>query len=174
VLAGFQLEAVLSVVLLPYLHDLGERWARGDVTVAQEHFASNLIRGRLLALAQGWDRGRGSRAMLACPPGEQHDLPLVMFGLGLHRHGWRILFLGADTPIETLVPAAEARSPALIVLAATDPLRFEAVADEVAALGSRWPVAVAGRGATDDLARRMSARLLDGDPVAAAAAIAST
>jgi MerR family transcriptional regulator, light-induced transcriptional regulator len=85
VLAGFQLETVMTDLLLPYLRDLGQRWARGEITVAQEHFASTLIRGRLLALAQGWDHGRGPRTLLACPPGEDHDLPLVMFGLALGR-----------------------------------------------------------------------------------------
>jgi MerR family transcriptional regulator, light-induced transcriptional regulator len=171
VLAGYQLETVVTEVLLPYLHDLGERWERGEATVAQEHFASNLIRGRLLGLAQGWDRGPGPRVLLACPPGEQHDLPLLMFGLALRRHGWRTTFLGSDTPVATLLPAAQALSPRLIVLSATDPERFEAVADGLAALARKWLVVVAGQGATDELAQRLGARLLDGDPVQAAAGI---
>jgi MerR family transcriptional regulator, light-induced transcriptional regulator len=44
---------VLRDVVLPYLRALGDRWERGDVSVAQEHFASNLIRGRLATLARG-------------------------------------------------------------------------------------------------------------------------
>ena len=46
-------------------------------------FASQLLRGRLLGLARGWDRGAGPRALLACAPGEQHDLALIAFGLAL-------------------------------------------------------------------------------------------
>ena len=38
--------------MLPYLHELGERWASGEASVGQEHFASQLIRGRLLGLAR--------------------------------------------------------------------------------------------------------------------------
>jgi MerR family transcriptional regulator, light-induced transcriptional regulator len=53
VLATYRTETVLRDLLIPYLHDLGERWARGDVSVAQEHFASNLLRGRLMGLARG-------------------------------------------------------------------------------------------------------------------------
>ena len=53
------LETVLRDVVLPYLRELGERWERGDATVAQEHFASNLLRGRLLGLARGWGQGTG-------------------------------------------------------------------------------------------------------------------
>src|SRR3954471_16951203 len=53
-LARYSLDGVLRDVVLPYLRDLGERWLRGDATVAQEHFASVLLRGRLLGLARGW------------------------------------------------------------------------------------------------------------------------
>ena len=78
----------------------------GDATVAQEHFASNLIRGRLLGIGRGWDSGEGPRAVLACAPGEQHDLGLIAFGLTLNRRGWRITYLGPDTPVDSLVDTA--------------------------------------------------------------------
>ena len=55
------LDSLLTEVVLPYLHELGERWERGEVTVAQEHFASAVLRGRLLGLARGWGRGFGPR-----------------------------------------------------------------------------------------------------------------
>ena len=63
VLGRYTLETVLVSVVLPYLRDLGERWARGEASVVQEHFASNLLRGRLLALARGWERGTGPAAL---------------------------------------------------------------------------------------------------------------
>lgn len=97
-LSSFTLETVLGDALLPTLRDLGERWLRDEIRTGQEHFASNLIRGRMLGLARGWDRGAGPRALLACPAGEQHDVSLIAFGLALREHGWRITYLGADTP----------------------------------------------------------------------------
>ena len=106
VLGRYTLETVLVSVVLPYLRDLGERWARGEASVVQEHFASNLLRGRLFALARGWERGTGPAALLACAPGEQHDLPLIMFGLALRAQGWRVIFLGADTPLASIAEAA--------------------------------------------------------------------
>src|SRR5512144_3219889 len=104
--ATLTIDVVLSDVLLPYLHDLGERWENDEASIAQEHFASNLLRGRLTALARTWDRGAGPRALLACVEGERHDLPLVGFGLALRGHGWRISYLGADTPAASIVEAA--------------------------------------------------------------------
>ena len=101
---------MLSEVILPFLHRLGVRWAAGRTSVAQEHFASNVIAGRLRSLARGWGQGVGPRAILACPPGELHDLGLLCFGLVLREHGWRITYLGADTPIATS-PTCSASSP---------------------------------------------------------------
>src|SRR5215212_4366665 len=59
-------EAALTDVLMPYLRELGDRWACAEVTAAEEHFASRLLQARLLGLARGWDAGTGPRALLAC------------------------------------------------------------------------------------------------------------
>ena len=111
--------------VLPLLRELGDGWERGEVSIAQEHFASNLVRGRLLGLARGWDRGSGPRAVLACPPDERHDLGLLIFGLALREHGWRITFLGGDTPLETLAETVRQLDPDAVVLAVADRDRFE-------------------------------------------------
>ncbi|HSO98511.1 MAG TPA: MerR family transcriptional regulator [Solirubrobacteraceae bacterium] len=53
-LGSYPLESVLRDAVLPYLHELGDRWAHAEASIAQEHFASALLRARLLALARGW------------------------------------------------------------------------------------------------------------------------
>ena len=58
-LAAFGLEESLRQVVLPTLKEVGDGWKRGEIEISQEHFASNLIRGRLLALARFWGRGNG-------------------------------------------------------------------------------------------------------------------
>jgi DNA-binding transcriptional MerR regulator len=171
-LAAFTIETVLSDGVLPYLAELGERWATGEVSVAQEHFASSLIRGRLLALARGWDAGSGPRAVLACAPGEQHDLGLISFGLILHRRGWRIAFLGPDTPLESVVEAAQSLDADLAVISATVADRFDRAAGLLASLANTVRVAVAGEGATRGLADAAGAELLELGPVEAAESIA--
>jgi MerR family transcriptional regulator, light-induced transcriptional regulator len=171
VFATFTLETVLSEVVLPYLHQLGERWASGETSVTQEHFANNLIGARLLALARGWERGAGPIAVLACPPGERHDLALIAFGLALRGRGWRIAFLGADTPVASMDEAAATFRPDLAVLSAVAALGFEDCAEELAVLSREQPVAIAGAGASHELAARLGCDFLDSDPVAAAVAV---
>ena len=167
-LATFSTEAVLVDIVTPVLHSLGKRWAAGQLTIAQEHFASSVLRGRLLGLARGWGRGAGPIAVLACPPGEQHDLPLLLFGIPLREAGWRIVFLGAETPISTVERAVVAVAPRAVVLSAARPEPLRAVEQELAALATRVTVAIGGQGADAALAERAGAVLLDGDPVEAA------
>jgi len=164
-LSDLSLTAVLRDVVLPYLTELGERWERGTASVAQEHFATNVIRGRLAGLARGWGNGHGPRAVLACPPGELHDLALMVFGIVLHRSGWRIDYLGMDTPLAELTRTVDARHPDLVVLAATLPENLEPHAAQLTALARRSPLALAGAGATPEIAAAVGARLLTGDPV---------
>ncbi len=164
-LADLSVPAVLHEVVLPYLAALGERWPRGTASVAMEHFASNVVRGRLAGLARGWGSGRGPQALLACPPGEQHDLALMMFGIVLHRNGWRIGYLGANTPVGELARAAGVSRPDLVVLAAARPGALEPIRAELTALARRFPLALAGAGATAQIAATVGARLMAGDPV---------
>jgi len=166
-LGTLTVETVLRDVVLPYLRALGERWERGEASVAQEHFASNLIRGRLAGLARGWGHGHGPRAILACVPDELHDIALMAFGIVLNRNGWRIEFLGANTPVPDIVRVAGARRADLVVLAGTRP-RFDGLTDDLVRLARVAPLALAGSGATPAFADAVGARLLADDPVTAA------
>jgi DNA-binding transcriptional MerR regulator len=169
--AAYTVETVLQEVILPYLHRLGDRWAAGEVSVAQEHFASNLLRGRLLGLAQGWGQGHGPGAVLACLPGEQHELGLLIFGVALSRRGWRITYLGANSPIGAVADIARSLLPAVVVLLAMNPDNFLARAHGIKQLADQVRVVIAGPGATPEAARQTQTHVLDQDPVSAAEAI---
>jgi len=151
--------------ILPYLYNLGERWARDEVTVACEHFASNILRGRLAGLTRRWGDGHGPAALLACPPGEQHDIGLMAFGIVLHHGGWRVYYLGADTPLSELTQAARKLRPGQAVLSAVTPERYSSHVAELTRLAAIVPVGLAGAGATQALTDEIGARLLAGDPV---------
>ena len=173
-LASFTLETVLGDGVIPYLHELGERWQRGEASVAQEHFASSVIRGRLLGLARGWGAGSGALAVLACPPGEEHDLGLLTLGVVLRARGWRVAYLGPDTPMDTLREAARSMHADWVILAALSARRFRSVEDEVGALTKEHRVALAGAGASADLAEKTGALFLSGGPVDEAERVAGS
>ena len=162
----------LTRVVIPFLGQLGDRWEDGSLSVAHEHFASNLLRRRLSALSHQQEvlptpGLRRSRVLLACPPGERHDLVLLCFSLLLGEQGWRTLFLGADTPVTALVSAARAVDADAVVLAATRPTALTAHSTSLARLAEDHPVFIAGRGADEEVARVVGARLLPSDLVEA-------
>ena len=170
-LAGFGLETVLRELILPALRQIGDEWERGELEVGEEHFATTLIRERLLSLSRLWSRGGGPLAVLACAPGERHDIGLIAFGLVLRSHGWRILFLGADTPIDTLAKAAAAMTPQLVVVASMDDALLDAVAVELRRLSRSAQLVLSGPGASEELCARLRVDRLDGDLVAAAESV---
>lgn len=171
-LAGFALETVLQELILPVLREIGDQWERGELEVGQEHFASHLIRGRLLGLARLWGRGGGPLAILACAPGERHDISLLAFGLLLRSHGWRILYLGADTPLETLGRAVATTKPRIVVVVSFDPSLLDAVAAGLRGLAGTASLVLSGSGASAELCARLGVERLDGDLVDAAQVVA--
>jgi methanogenic corrinoid protein MtbC1 len=93
-------------VLAPALTEVGERWAAGELTVAQEHLATSTVRAamqRLLADVRADVRGV---AVLACVPGEQHEIGLLMLAVLMRADGWQVAYLGADTPVPDAVALA--------------------------------------------------------------------
>ena len=170
-LAAFSLDVVVRQVLVPYLHDVGERWKRGALSVGQEHFISNVIRGRLLARSRGWDRGLGPRAVLASAEGDQHDLPVLLFGVVLRTHGWRITFLGADTPVASLAETVRAIRPDVVVVVGTVRGVFDQLVEQLREVSKDAPLYLAGAAADEGLAGRAHAVHLEGDLVEATTSV---
>jgi DNA-binding transcriptional MerR regulator len=141
-LRELSLTTVLRDVVMPYLAELGARWEQGTIDVAQEHFASNLLRGRLAGLALGWGQG-----------------------VALNRCGWRVTFLGNNTPVRDLDSAVRHLKPAVVVLAATSSSSFDEAADELRDLAKRVPLVLAGAGATPAVVAATGSTALRGDPV---------
>jgi DNA-binding transcriptional MerR regulator len=170
-LAALSFDAVADGVLLPVLRSIGEGWERGAVSVAQEHFASNLLRGRLLGLGRGWMTGVGPVALLAGPQGETHDLGLIVFGVSLRARGWRVAFLGGDTPLESIAETAEAINATLVVLAALSPEPLEAARPALEQLAKHRRLALGGAGAVTAELSGIAAVRLEAGPVEEAARI---
>ncbi len=172
--AGFGRGMIAGIrdVVLPVLVEIGRRWERNELTVGNEHFASHIVERRLLGMAHGWDAGRGPLALLACVPGERHTLGLVCFGLVLADRGWRIAYLGADTPVDQIAAMSASLDPAAVVLCSLAPANLTDHAADIAELGRHHHTILAGRGVTPALARRLGVHRADGDPMVTAYALA--
>ena len=122
--AGLTTAQIDDEIIAPALWLVGRLWARGEISVADEHLATN-ISLRVLALqreATRTVRGReGSKALLAAPEGEMHFVALQMISNLLRDAGYTVLMLGPDVPLDTLADAAGRHEPQVVCLSATMP-----------------------------------------------------
>jgi methanogenic corrinoid protein MtbC1 len=111
--------------------------------------------------------GIGPAAVLACLPGEHHDLGLIAFGLALRARGWRIVFLGPDAPVDTVEDACRRLEPDLVILSAVSRERMQPIAEQLLGLAARGRVAIGGAAASG-LPESDGVLRLTGDPIAEA------
>lgn len=158
-LALLPLADALETVIRPALVVTGERWERGELTVAQEHLLSTAVRGRVVRLLADRRPAVRGQAVLACAPGERHELGLLMLAAMLCADGWGVAYLGAETPIDDALSFAAAAQARLLCVSVTMPQHIEELVDGLA----RRPrdglhVIVGGAVASRDLARLAGAR----------------
>ncbi|MDX1460662.1 MAG: MerR family transcriptional regulator [Xanthomonadales bacterium] len=121
-LANHPVNVVTSALIVPLLEELGERWARGEGTVAEEHFLSCYVRNKLGARFHHRVRSsHGPKLLLACLPEDRHEIGLLLFALAANEAGFRVVLLGADMPLEDIPEAAEKIECDAIVLSALMP-----------------------------------------------------
>jgi methanogenic corrinoid protein MtbC1 len=122
--AKFSAAEIDDSIIAPALWLVGDLWERGEISVADEHIATE-ISMRVLALQREAERlalSRGARrVMLATPAGELHVVALRMVGNLLRNAGYDVVMLGPDVPAGELAASAERHEPDVICLSATMP-----------------------------------------------------
>jgi len=144
-------------IITPALWLVGELWERGEISVADEHLATE-ISIRVLALqreAQRLAQGRLEHlVMLAAPAGEQHVVALRMVANLLRDAGYGAVMLGADVPPAALARSASRHRPDVICLTGTMPGAGDQMLMAIHEVQELWPRArfvVGGRGLTSRL-----------------------
>ncbi|RYB93528.1 hypothetical protein EUA93_03640 [Nocardioides oleivorans] len=172
---GIPLSGAVATVVLPFLRDVGDRWERGVLSVAHEHFVSELVRRQLVTASSERSIGTGQDTapvvVLACPAGERHDMVLLCVALMLGERGVRVRYLGADTPIGAIATAARAARAAAVVVAGTRSTVFTSHTSALLRLADDRPLFIAGPGADERTAEEVGAMALTDDPVRAVAVL---
>jgi MerR family transcriptional regulator, light-induced transcriptional regulator len=121
-LSLYTVEQVVEELVYPVLVEVGERWMRGDWSVVQEHFASAFMRDRLANLLHASPQNAGGRvALVACAPEELHEIGALVIALYLRRNGYRVIYLGQNVPLDSLVSMVRTLRPAVLCCSATRP-----------------------------------------------------
>jgi excisionase family DNA binding protein len=115
----------------PALRRIGESWAKGRVSLADEHRASAICT-KLLARISVHPRGRPRGiAVVTTVPGEGHELPGMMASMALRAERWQVHHLGTQVPYDQLASLAKREGARLVVLSVTD-MRVQADSDRFA------------------------------------------
>lgn len=113
-------ETVMLELLRNAMVEIGQRWHDNKIRTTTEHFASQYVQGRLRTLLGLSPKLNKSAAIIvACAPGDQHELGALIIAVMLRRTGYRVYYLGADTPIEDLVEMAETLKPLAVMVSAS-------------------------------------------------------
>lgn len=116
-LAQHPIQVVTRKLVEPLLVELGLRWESGHGTVAEEHFFGFYLRNKLGARFHHRVRNtNGPRLLMACFPGERHEVGLLLFALAANELGYQPVILGSDMPLEEMAAAARKIGCAAIVL----------------------------------------------------------
>ena len=163
--AGLNTAQIDDEIIAPALWRVGDLWERGEISVADEHLATE-ITNRLLALQREAQRVE-HRVVLAAPAGEQHMVALRMVDNLLRNAGYDVAMLGSDVPGEALITMVRRRPPAVVCLTATMADPAGEMLETIGALQRRWPAmgfVIGGSGLTSrvqsrpgiDVCRRVS------------------
>lgn len=123
-LIGVSHASAIELVYYPMLRDIGDAWERGDVSVAQEHYASAFVREQLTAMliALGCGSPRGMHVVCTTLPGDPHELGALGLAVRLAASACRVTYLGANMPFEDLGRFAVEQHPAWICVSAILPV----------------------------------------------------
>jgi len=107
-------------VVKPVMARMGDQWRAGKLDIDQEHLTSNTVLEALVNLNPELHRkpSHGLTAVCACTEGDYHELGLRMLSYTLETEGWKVYYLGANTPVQTLRSYMRSTRPELLCLSA--------------------------------------------------------
>jgi len=121
-LGQYPLHQIYDLIVTPVLHQIGYMWAENQLSVIQEHLASQAIKDCITRL-QGIIRTpepNGQKAICLTPSTELHDIPLKMVDHILEIRGFIVLYSGQLTPLEKIEQTFEKYKPSRLYISSTN------------------------------------------------------
>jgi diguanylate cyclase (GGDEF)-like protein len=158
---GVAQHRVIVELLAAGQREVGERWHRNQLTVADEHIATGVSAAALDALVSEVRPLAGDgHTVVVCAEGDWHSLAAQMFGESLHGLGVGVTVLGASTPSPYVAELLTRRNADSLAISCSLPIFFPGAIRliDIAHLQG-VPVIVGGRafGTDDERAKRLGA-----------------
>lgn len=137
-------QGLLRRVVAPLTEKMGDLWQAGELSAAQEHFASAVIRLHLAGAARPFAMNEAAPMLVvATPPGQLHELGAVLVAAAAVSHGWRVTYLGAALPPAEMAGAAERTGARAVAVSLVYPKDDPQLSSELRLLRQLLPADVA-------------------------------
>ena len=133
---GIGVKALYLQVFQPCQFEIGRLWHLNQVSIPQEHFCTAVTQTLIGHMYQAifTTPRNGRTAVVACVGGELHDLGARMVADFLEIDGWDTLYLGANTPSESIAHMAQQNNADLLCLSVTISSHIREVMKTIAAV----------------------------------------
>lgn len=113
----FGFERTVTEIIYPFMEKIGVLWQTENVTPAQEHFISHLIRQKLIVAIDGLSitPTNPKRVLLYLPENEWHELGLLFFHYVVRKSGFKTIYLGQSVPFKDVISVSQVQQPDIIV-----------------------------------------------------------
>ncbi|HET9066594.1 MAG TPA: MerR family transcriptional regulator [Gemmatimonadales bacterium] len=150
-LAGLGVATVLEEVIPQLMHEVGQRWSAGTMTIAQEHLASAISISTVLdAIRTLRPESTAPRLLAATPAGEAHSVGAALAAGIAALDGWSVTYLGPNLPAKEWADAARSIGAQVVAVSVVAPQEPARVVEELQLLRAALPpsvtVAVGGSG----------------------------
>lgn len=117
-MAPTSFESAIDEVYRPLLIEVGERWARGQILVSQEHHAAAYCRAQMMGMLVqlGGGRRESPRAVCAGAPGELHEIGLLAVAVKLALRGFSVTYLGNEVPTGEITEVVRSTGATVVCL----------------------------------------------------------
>ncbi len=133
-------QALLDQLLHPLLEQIGARWNDGRIRVSHEHLASAVVRSLLGALTASSPVDERAPVLVATTPaGHLHEFGALMAAVTAASVGWRVVYLGPNTPAENIAGAARDSRASAVALSLIYPPDDPRIGEELRRLGQLLP-----------------------------------
>jgi DNA-binding transcriptional MerR regulator/methylmalonyl-CoA mutase cobalamin-binding subunit len=133
-------EEVVRDVLSPVLRETGERWHRGEFSVAQERLLSSSVRRLVGGMLNTFSAlAHGQTVVFATVSGERHELGILMYAALAASHKLRVLYLGADLPAREIADLARRSGAAAVAISLIMPEEINVSLEQLAVLREALP-----------------------------------
>lgn len=139
----FGFERTVTEIIYPFLEKIGVLWQTGNISPAQEHFISNLIRQKIIVAIDALPiaSGAAKKALLYLPENEQHEIALLFYHYLAKKSGLKTYYLGQTVPHLDLRSVYNTHHPEIIITSLTAVTPSGNTADYLQRLSDEFPKA---------------------------------